>query len=233
MLVDVHCKHHMAYFFVHSFASSRYFFLSVLYILAMSGTSGSSGFASFRSEQIDNKTETNKTNPSELILYIPVNNFSTISGWVFLRWTSTKQRSVLLKDTTQWLHRQWDSYKQPFYFLSNTTNWPTVLCPPVLKTFRSIKTNSSTQGAVLPARTKQKVACTKADVTKIDWVQAVRVGSFRWIPMFWHTGVGKNSIYCNGCARNAAGYNNWYQILIIGQGPSWPRILGRSDFSLQ
>ena len=61
MSVDVHRKHHIAYFFVHSFPTVVYFALSVLYNLAISGTSGSSGFGSFRSEQIDNKTETNKT----------------------------------------------------------------------------------------------------------------------------------------------------------------------------
>ena len=29
---------------------------------------------------------------SALILYVPVNNFSAMSGWVFLSWTSTEQR---------------------------------------------------------------------------------------------------------------------------------------------
>ena len=46
----------MAYFWVHSRAVSLYFFLSVLYILATSGTRGSSGFGSVSSEQIDSNT---------------------------------------------------------------------------------------------------------------------------------------------------------------------------------
>lgn len=48
--------HHIAYFRVHSRASSLYFSRSVLYILAISGTSGSSGLGSQSREQIDNKT---------------------------------------------------------------------------------------------------------------------------------------------------------------------------------
>ena len=56
----VQLKYHIAYFFVHSFASSSYFFLSVLNILAYSGTNGSSGLGSVRSEQMDNRTEKNK-----------------------------------------------------------------------------------------------------------------------------------------------------------------------------
>lgn len=48
--------HHIAYFLVHSRASSLYFSRSVLYILAISGTSGSSGLGSQSREQIDNKT---------------------------------------------------------------------------------------------------------------------------------------------------------------------------------
>ena len=48
--------HHIAYFRVHSRANSLYFSLSVLYILAISGTSGSSGLGSQSREQIDNKT---------------------------------------------------------------------------------------------------------------------------------------------------------------------------------
>ena len=27
-----------------------------------------------------------------MILYVPINNFSVMSGWVFLGWTSTKQQ---------------------------------------------------------------------------------------------------------------------------------------------
>lgn len=50
-------NHHIAYLRVHSLASSLYFSLSVLYILAISGTSGSSGFGSHSNEQIDNKTK--------------------------------------------------------------------------------------------------------------------------------------------------------------------------------
>lgn len=50
--------HHIAYFRVHSRASSLYFSRSVLYILAISGTSGSSGLGSQRREQIDNNTKT-------------------------------------------------------------------------------------------------------------------------------------------------------------------------------
>lgn len=51
-------NHHIAYLRVHSLANSLYFSLSVLYILAISGTSGSSGFGSHSSEQMDNKTGT-------------------------------------------------------------------------------------------------------------------------------------------------------------------------------
>ena len=47
---------HIAYFRVHSRASSVYLSLSVLKILAISGTSGSSGFGSQRREQIDSNT---------------------------------------------------------------------------------------------------------------------------------------------------------------------------------
>ena len=44
----------------------------------------------------------------DLILYVPVNNFSVMSGQVFLGWTSTKQGLMcLLKDTMQW--RGWGS----------------------------------------------------------------------------------------------------------------------------
>lgn len=52
--------HHIAYFRVHSRASSLYFSRSVLYILAISGTSGSSGLGSQSREQIDNKTAMRK-----------------------------------------------------------------------------------------------------------------------------------------------------------------------------
>lgn len=58
-LVDRFCSfrtHHIAYFRVHSRASSLYFSRSVLYILAISGVRGSSGFGSHRREQIDNRT---------------------------------------------------------------------------------------------------------------------------------------------------------------------------------
>lgn len=48
--------HHIAYLRVHSRASSLYFVLSVLYILAISGTRGSSGLASVISEQMDSNT---------------------------------------------------------------------------------------------------------------------------------------------------------------------------------
>ena len=54
----------------------------------------------------------------DLILYIPVNNFSVMSGWVFPDWTSTKQGYVLLKDTTQW--RRWGSNPQPLDLGSST-----------------------------------------------------------------------------------------------------------------
>jgi len=47
---------HIAYFRVHSLANSVYFSLSVLNILAISGTKGSSGLGSHRREQIDNST---------------------------------------------------------------------------------------------------------------------------------------------------------------------------------
>jgi len=48
--------HHWAYFLVHSLAWSLYFFLSVLYRRAISGTRGSSGFGSVSSEQMDRRT---------------------------------------------------------------------------------------------------------------------------------------------------------------------------------
>lgn len=47
---------HIAYFLVHSRANSEYFSLSVLKILAISGTRGSSGLGSQRSEQIESNT---------------------------------------------------------------------------------------------------------------------------------------------------------------------------------
>lgn len=47
---------YMAYFRVHSRAKSVYFSLSVLNILAISGTKGSSGLGSHKREQIDNST---------------------------------------------------------------------------------------------------------------------------------------------------------------------------------
>merc|ERR1711976_613894 len=49
-------SHHIAYFRVHSRAKSVYFSLSVLNILAISGTKGSSGLGSQSKEQIDNNT---------------------------------------------------------------------------------------------------------------------------------------------------------------------------------
>jgi len=49
-------RHHIAYFRVHSLANSVYFSLSVLNILAISGTKGSSGLGSHRREQIDSST---------------------------------------------------------------------------------------------------------------------------------------------------------------------------------
>ena len=52
---------HMAYFLVHSLAHSVYFFRSVLYSLAISGTRGSSGLGSHSMEQIDNNTCNNNT----------------------------------------------------------------------------------------------------------------------------------------------------------------------------
>lgn len=51
-----HVTHHIAYFLVHSRANSVYLSLSVLNILAISGTSGSSGFGSHSKEQMDNST---------------------------------------------------------------------------------------------------------------------------------------------------------------------------------
>ena len=57
----------MAYLRVHSCATRVYFDLSVLKILAMSGTRGSSGFGSVNSEHIDKRT-TRKTNFYELVL---------------------------------------------------------------------------------------------------------------------------------------------------------------------
>ena len=47
----------MAYFFVHSFAMSVYFDLSVLNVLAISGTSGSSGLGSHKREHMDRSTK--------------------------------------------------------------------------------------------------------------------------------------------------------------------------------
>jgi len=47
---------HIAYFLVHSRASSVYLSLSVLNILAISGTSGSSGFGSHSKEQMESST---------------------------------------------------------------------------------------------------------------------------------------------------------------------------------
>lgn len=60
-VVLVYCRsppleYHIAYFLVHSFATSLYFDFSVLYMRAMSGTSGSSGLGSQSNEQIDNRT---------------------------------------------------------------------------------------------------------------------------------------------------------------------------------
>ena len=51
--------HHMAYFRVHSRASSLYRSRSVLYILAISGTNGSSGLGSHNKEQIESSTASN------------------------------------------------------------------------------------------------------------------------------------------------------------------------------
>ena len=34
-------------------------------------------------------------------------------------------------------------------------------------------------------------------------------------------GVGNNRTYCNGCIRNAAGYNDWHPILIIVEHGAW------------
>ena len=53
----------------------------------------------------------------DLILYVPVNNLSFISGQVFLGWTSTKL-CVLLKNTRQW-HR-WGWKPRPFGLESST-----------------------------------------------------------------------------------------------------------------
>jgi len=47
---------HIAYFLVHSRASSVYLSLSVLNILAISGTSGSSGLGSHSKEQMESNT---------------------------------------------------------------------------------------------------------------------------------------------------------------------------------
>ena len=35
------------------------------------------------------------------------------------------------------------------------------------------------------------------------------------------TGVDNNRIYCNGCIRNVAGYNDWHPILIIVEHGAW------------
>lgn len=67
------CFHHIAYFLVHSRASSLYFSRSVLYILAISGTNGSSGFGSHKSEQIDKRTETRR-NRNKLVYQDSLNS---------------------------------------------------------------------------------------------------------------------------------------------------------------
>ena len=55
----------------------------------------------------------------DLILNVPANNFSVMSGQVFLGWTSTKKdKCVLLKDTTQW--RWWHSEPRPLGLESST-----------------------------------------------------------------------------------------------------------------
>jgi len=55
LLINI-LSNHIAYFLVHSRASSVYFFLSALNILAISGTSGSSGFGSHSKEQMESNT---------------------------------------------------------------------------------------------------------------------------------------------------------------------------------
>ena len=55
-----------------------------------------------------------------MICYVPVNNFSVMSGRVFLSWTCTKQRiKWLAQDTTQWLRRRWGLNQQPLNPQSN------------------------------------------------------------------------------------------------------------------
>lgn len=51
---------HMAYFWVQSLAWSLYFFLSVLYKFAISGTNGSSGFGSVNSDVMESRTTNEK-----------------------------------------------------------------------------------------------------------------------------------------------------------------------------
>lgn len=56
-LVSLLLQCHMAYLAVHSLAVELYFSLSVLYILAISGTRGSSGFGSVSNEHMERSTE--------------------------------------------------------------------------------------------------------------------------------------------------------------------------------
>lgn len=65
----LHIVFYIAYFWVHSLAVFSYLGLSILYVLAMSGTRGSSGLGSVSKEQIDNKTE-NKIHFSKTSLVI-------------------------------------------------------------------------------------------------------------------------------------------------------------------
>ena len=71
----------------------------------------------------------------DLFLYIPVNNFSVMWGWVFLGWTSTKQGFVCLipfftsQSTIFQLCRDGSSWVEPVLsqdkcvLLKDTTQW--------------------------------------------------------------------------------------------------------------
>lgn len=75
----------MAYFLVHSFASSLYRALSVLKIRAMSGTRGSSGLGSHNRLHIERRTvcvceerERERKNDVMIMMYTQYNNQETI-----------------------------------------------------------------------------------------------------------------------------------------------------------
>ena len=66
-----------------------------------------------------------KTSPNlfDLIFYIPVNNFSVMSGRVFM--VLSKDKCFFLKDTTQW--PWWGSNLRPSVSSQALYHWATVL----------------------------------------------------------------------------------------------------------